>query len=358
MTNCLVRTFNPVFVVLLLSILLTHSAEAGSSGKNLYLKHCAVCHGRDGNGGVGLPLALPSFLEIAPASYIKATIKLGRPGRVMPSFNQLSDNEIDTITQYVLSWHQEGRVSLSGSPVRGDKHRGEQLFKENCVKCHGQQGEGGEGTGVTFSRPRFLPIIPPALNNPGFLAAAPDQFIKMTLMKGREGTPMVSFAKKGLSEQQINDLVSYVRSFQSNAQAPSPNNNETPADSQAPTLSYVSSSSFKDTVENVKQAIIGANFVLIRVQNLEDGLTPDAEEDPHKVIIYFCNFHLIDDFLKIDPRIGVFLPCRITVTEKNGQVQLQSVNPKILTRLFNNNELRRACDKMAAMYRSVMEDSI
>jgi cytochrome c oxidase cbb3-type subunit 3 len=327
---------------------------AEPDGKSLYLQHCTVCHGNDGNGGVGLPLALPSFLKIVPASYLKKTIELGRPGRVMPSFNQLSEDEINAITQYVLSWQRGGRITLGDSPIRGDKHRGEQLFRQNCVKCHRQHGEGGEGTGVTFSRPRSLPIIPPALNNPGFLTAAPDQFIKMTLIKGREGTPMVSFAKKGLSDQQINDIVSYVRSFQT----PLKNKDESIVGNQTPILSYVSSSNFKDTIENVKQAIIGANFVLIRVQNLESGLMPATEEDPHKVVIYFCNFHLIDDFLKIDPRIGVFLPCRITVIEENGQVQLQSVNPKILTRLFNNDELTRACEEMAAMYRNVMEESI
>jgi cytochrome c oxidase cbb3-type subunit 3 len=348
------RVLGVFCLYLLLNMPLAHGASAAPDGKSLYLQYCAVCHGSDGNGGVGLPLALPPFLNIVPESYIKKTIQLGRPGRVMPSFKQLSEDEINAIARYVLSWQRGARISLSDLPVRGDKRVGGKLFRENCVKCHGPHGEGGKGTGVTFSRPRFLPIIPPALNNPGFLAAAPDQFIKMTLMKGREGTPMVSFAKKGLSEQQINDIVSYVRSFQT----PPTNNTESLLDKQAPILSYVSSANFKDTIENVKQAIIGANFVLIRVQTLESGLMPAGSEDPDKVVIYFCNFHLIDNFLKIDPRIGVFLPCRITVTRQNGRVQLQTVNPKILSRLFNNDELARACDEMTAMYRNVMEDSI
>ena len=77
------------------------------------------------------------------------------------------------------------------------------------------EGEGGKGTGVTFSRRRDLPIIAPALNNPGFLAAASDEMIRHTLVYGREGTPMRSFLVQGLSEQDIDDLVSYVRSFSS-----------------------------------------------------------------------------------------------------------------------------------------------
>ena len=354
MNNYISKFFSSATLVVLLSILFVQASFAVPDGKALYQRHCAVCHGSDGHGGVGLPLALPSFLKIVPAAYLQKTIKLGRPGRVMPSFNQLSDSEINAITQYILSWQSQGRIQLGIVPIKGDKHRGEQLFQQNCKQCHGSKGEGGEGTGVTFSRPRSLPIIPPALNNPGFLAAASDEFIKMTLEKGREGTPMVSFAKKGFSDQQINDIVSYVRSFQT----PLNPKSESFIANQSPILSYQSSSSFKETIENVKQAIVSANFVLIRVQNLESKLVPAAEEDSHKVVIYFCNFHLIDELLKIDPRIGVFLPCRITVTEINGQVQLQSVNPKILTHLFNNDELEQACEEMASMYRNVMEDSI
>jgi cytochrome c oxidase cbb3-type subunit 3 len=343
-----------VFIFVLAASTLTQSAFAAPDGKSLYLRHCAACHGSDGNGGVGLPLALPSFLKIVPKSYIAKTIKLGRPGRVMPSFNQLADNEINAIAEYILSWQKGEHLVLSRSEVKGDKYNGEKLFKQNCKKCHGQNGEGGAGTGVTFSRPRFLPIIPPALNNPGFLAAAPDQFIKMTLIKGRDKTPMVSFVKKGLSEQQINDIVTYVRSFQDRRQ----NSDASVEGNQPATISYVSSSNFKDTIENVKQAIVNANFVLIRMQDLDSGLVPAADADPDKVVIYFCNFHLIDKFLKIDPRIGVFLPCRVTVTRQNGRVRLQTVNPKILSGLFNNDELQKACDEMTKMYRDVMEDSI
>ena len=88
------------------------------------------------------------------------------------------------------------------------------LYARKCAACHGANVEGGKGTGVTFSRPRDLPVIAPALNNTGFLSAAPDMMIKTVLMNGREGTPMPSFLKQGLSEKDIDDIVAYVRSFE------------------------------------------------------------------------------------------------------------------------------------------------
>jgi len=217
----------------------------------------------------------------------------------MPSFSHLSDSEINAITRYILSWQQVGRIHLNVTPVVGDKHRGEQLFRQNCERCHGAHGEGDRGTGVTFSRPRSLPIIPPALNSPGFLASATDIFIKNSLIYGRGDTPMVSFAKKGLSDQQLNDIVSYVRSFQQ----PRKDTSKSRSEYKSPVLSYKSSSNFKDTVENVKQAIVSANFVLIRVQTLDSGMMSDKEVDPR-------------------------------------------------------DELAPACDEMTSLYRNVMEDSI
>ena len=50
----------------------------------------------------------------------------------------------------------------------------------------------------TFSRPRDLPILASALNNPGFLRAASDDFLKTVLVHGRRGTPIPPFLKQGL----------------------------------------------------------------------------------------------------------------------------------------------------------------
>ena len=53
----------------------------------------------------------------------------------------------------------------------------------------------------------------------------------------------------------------------------------------------------------------------------------------------------------------MFLPCRITVTEENGIVQMMSISPKQLSQLFNNNELDESCDKMYEVYTNILEDA-
>jgi cytochrome c oxidase cbb3-type subunit 3 len=59
------------------------------SRRKLYAMHCAVCHSDMGSGGVGIPLALPSFLGSVDDIFLRKTIRYDRPGRVMPAFPAL-----------------------------------------------------------------------------------------------------------------------------------------------------------------------------------------------------------------------------------------------------------------------------
>jgi len=99
------------------------------------------------------------------------------------------------------------------------------------------------------------------------------------------------------------------------------------------------------------------NFRIIREQTLSQGLETEQPKNNHQTIIYFCNFNFLYKALAIDPRVGLFLPCRITVVENKGKVQVMSINPNRLSRLFNNDELNKACTDMHEMYTSILEEA-
>jgi len=322
-----------------------------SVGEQLFEKNCSACHGAKGQGGVGIPISFPSFIDSVSDNYLRKTIRYGRPGRVMPSFNNLSDDNIVSIVKYMRSWTGKKGKVFSSKTVKGNARAGKKLFNQYCVSCHNKGGTGGIGTGVTFSRPRDAAIIAPSLNNPGFLSSAEDSFIKETLMNGRQGTPMMSYRAHGLSEKDINNIVKYIRNFEG---GPYPYKKY---DTKSAIIKVDSPYGLEETINNVKDAILGKNFKLIRTQQLNKGLVESGKENNNQVIVYFCNFNFLNKALAVDPRVGMFLPCRITIVQNKGKVSILATNPLNLATFFNNKELNEACEEMHAIYTELLEEA-
>jgi cytochrome c oxidase cbb3-type subunit 3 len=161
---------------------------------------------------------------------------------------------------------------------------------------------------------------------------------------------MPSLGSLGLSEGDADDLVAYLRTLRTDSVP-------VEADDHEVVIQYESSYDLEQTLENLKQAVVGRNFRIIRLQHLEEGLAKPGAENPRAVMLYFCNFALLNEALVIDPRVGLFLPCRITVLETGQGVQVSSINPKRLSHLFNNRELDRACQEMHDMYAEIIEEA-
>jgi mono/diheme cytochrome c family protein len=82
---------------------------------------------------------------------------------------------------------------------------GQELWSENCATCHGKMGEG---------------ITAPALNSQEFLASVSDQQIAGIIEGGVPGSEMPAWLADyggSLTQQQIDAIVAYVRSWQSTA---------------------------------------------------------------------------------------------------------------------------------------------
>ncbi len=349
------HSFLPALLALLcLTIPPANASPKVSEGAALYAQRCAACHGDDGSGGVGVPLSLPDFQAAVDDAYLAKTIRLGRPGRVMPAFPDLNDTQLQALVRHVRALVPPAakkppvkvRVG-AGNAARGAKH-----YEQHCASCHGANGEGGHGTGVTFSRPRDYPILAPALHNPGFLAAASDAVIKATLMHGRRGTPMRSFIAQGLKERDIDDVVAHVRSFE---RQPLPT--KAPAQDEPAVLVRESPYDVEQTVDKIKTAVGAANFRLIRTDPFDKGFVPEGQENAQQIVVDSCDFGFLNEALKIDPRVGLFLPCRITVAKHGDKVLVMTMNPKRLTTIFNNRELDPLCERMQQIYIDLLEEA-
>jgi cytochrome c oxidase cbb3-type subunit 3 len=112
-----------------------------------------------------------------------------------------------------------------------------------------------------------------------------------------------------------------------------------------------------ETVERIKAAFSGVNMRLIRAVPFDEGLVEKGRENPKRYIVDACDFGFLNKALAVDPRVGLFLPCRITVAEHDGKVLVMVINPKRLSAIFNNSELNELCTQMHKIYTSILEEA-
>ncbi len=118
---------------------------AMAGGEAAFADNCAPCHGLGGAGQGPYPtLADDAWIWGGSLDDIEYTLNYGirndhedsRFGD-MPAFGRddiLEREQIMAISQYVLSLSNPANEQLNG--------QGRALFEENCVACHGEQGEG------------------------------------------------------------------------------------------------------------------------------------------------------------------------------------------------------------------------
>lgn len=175
---------------------LAQDAEAMQVAERIYLNNCAVCHGSNAQGGYGFPnLTNDDWLYGGEPENILATLNYGRNG-LMPSWQQLGENNIENLTQYVLSLsnleHDEERAAS-----------GESTYMAACAACHTPSGTGNTALGA------------PNLTNDIWLYQAPGQSVadsvRQTLRNGRNGHMPAQAAYIG--EERVHLVAAYVYSL-------------------------------------------------------------------------------------------------------------------------------------------------
>ena len=228
-----------VLIVLMIGLALVFSAAAASralaqqgsdpllqQGAQLYAENCFVCHGEQGQGRIGATLA-KDWPSIRPDLEVKSIISRGVSGSPMPAWSQeyggpLNTEQIDALVAYILTWESgepfeyvpqpaTTRAPIAALPdVEGDPNNGAALFDQNCVMCHGANGQGR--IGATLSK--------------NWSGIRPDLSVKATISNGVLGSlmPAWSQAKGGpLSDGDINDLTAFILTLpNTTSQSPAP----------------------------------------------------------------------------------------------------------------------------------------
>lgn len=175
-----------------------------SRGRALYRSRCTGCHGRQGEGGIGVALDSATFLDIASDRFLAASIIHGRSNTAMPAWKQLATDEVNDILAYIRNWQAQSpdkdevlnRLAENRKPDEKLLRIGKILFRTNCMACHGANGQGAIG---------------PSLNSDSFLSVVGNNYLYEAIVNGRPGTAMPGW--KHLSADDIVDIIGFMRSW-------------------------------------------------------------------------------------------------------------------------------------------------
>ncbi|MEU4481201.1 c-type cytochrome [Micromonospora sp. NPDC023966] len=169
------------------------TTPAGDRGTQLYLEQCASCHGVQGQGSQ----QGPSLVGVGPAS-VDFQLSTGRMpvSREVPQSRRrepvFSADDISALVDHVASLGGGGPRIPRVAP--GDLVSGRDLFAANCAPCHGAAGSGAVLTNGWSAPPLYdasaTQVAEAVRVGPGLMPAFPAQV---------------------LTDQQVDDLTSYVR---------------------------------------------------------------------------------------------------------------------------------------------------
>jgi len=171
--------------------------DAVRLGRNIYMNHCATCHGSDARGAKGFPnLTTGTWLYGGEPEMIEATITNGRNG-VMPALGaSLDEQGFDDVVAFVLS--------LSGRGTDTEAiDRGREKYMMMCVGCHGPTGTGMTALGAAN------------LTDDVWLHGADEADIRDVIMKGRMS--QMPAQRDALSADRIRVVVAFVISLSASA---------------------------------------------------------------------------------------------------------------------------------------------
>ena len=210
------------------------------SGKKLYDKYCAQCHGASGDGqGVAAPFVKPKPRDFTAGKYkIRTTpsgslpthqdlediIRKGMPYSSMPAWPIFDDQQLDDLVYYVKSFSVDfANPDLVPTPIEIPEppsitpesiEQGRQIFDElGCAGCHGSVGRTDGSSAPTLADDWGNHLMPVDMTKRWTFRGGPTRKdIFRAFSTGLNGTPMPSYYES-LDEEKRWHLVNYIDSL-------------------------------------------------------------------------------------------------------------------------------------------------
>ncbi len=206
----------PAFVFALVAVLGTvaggdlecsppNQARQAHHGGELYGRMCSVCHGMSGEGyraDQAPAIGHGDYLASASDEYLHNAISGGRSGSTMSAWGfdhggPLRARDVDATIAFMRTWQAEPAFDLDERPVTGEVAKGQAVWSQQCAKCHGARGTGGQ----------YL-----AVGGAQLLKDASNGFLRWAIHHGRPGTAMPAFDSI-LDDHAIEDVLALMRDW-------------------------------------------------------------------------------------------------------------------------------------------------
>ena len=185
--------------------------EAVARGEQVYNAVCWTCHGRygrgDGPAAADVAVPLPDFTDSARwknRTSAQVLERLRSGGHTpMAIANVLKPEALEDALAYIQTLYVPGKhVSLKA---------GRDLYNGTCWVCHGANGDGKGPAGMNLDPP------PRNFTSPAFKIEGREEEVYRAIYLGPaqafHGSPSMPDWGSRLSEQQIRDLVEYLKTF-------------------------------------------------------------------------------------------------------------------------------------------------
>jgi DMSO reductase family type II enzyme heme b subunit len=235
-----------------------------ATGAELYVQHCAACHGPKGDGkGLAAQFVFPKPRDFRSGRFrlistsngvptfddIRTVLRRGMPGSSMPPWPHLSDDTVKLLAEHIISLRREGiRETLVAAAAESGDEMSEEDLRETvgrlttpgdvaavvdlgnpspeaiahgkelyatkaCAQCHGASGKGDGQQQMVDSE--GLPTRPRDLTR-GIFKGSPDTAsVWRRISLGMPGTPMPS--SQSLTPKEIADLTYFILSLSNEA---------------------------------------------------------------------------------------------------------------------------------------------
>ncbi len=121
---------------------------------------------------------------------------------------------------------------------------------------------------------------------------------------------------------------------------------------------YVTESSrgFDDLVDDVQKKVAENGFKVLYVHDVRKTLNDKGFTFPGYKIIELCNAKLAHAVLQADRNIGLMMPCKINVYERDGKRYLAGMLPTLISEFFPNVSPGDAPEEVEKVIKKIIDE--